>query len=84
MLTISIVNNGPGIQEELDNTVKWINNDSLPHTATSGKPDNGEVSAEELFDTGILSPEQSNENIVIDAEAGKYDYYCTLHPYMKG
>jgi hypothetical protein len=53
ILTISIVNNSPGIQEEQGKTVKWINNDSLPHTATSAKPDNREVPTADLFDTCI-------------------------------
>ena len=66
------------------NSVTWINNDSLPHTATSGNPDNGEAAPGTLFDTGILGPGQSSEGITINAAAGTYDYYCTLHPYMKG
>jgi plastocyanin len=54
-------------------------------TATSGNPDNTEVaSTGALFDTGILGPGQTSEDIAISAEAGTYDYYCTLHPYMKG
>jgi nitrite reductase (NO-forming) len=70
---------------ERGNTVKWVNSDSLPHTATSGNPDNIEVaSTGVLFDTGILGPGQTSEDIAISAEAGTYDYYCTLHPYMKG
>ena len=66
------------------NSVTWINNDSLPHTATSGNPDNEEVQTGTLFDTGILGPGQSSEEIRINADAGTYDYYCTLHPYMRG
>ena len=66
------------------NSVIWINDDSAPHTATSGNPDNGEATTGTLFDTGILGPGQSSEEIRINADAGTYDYYCTLHPYMKG
>jgi nitrite reductase (NO-forming) len=66
-------------------TVTWTNNDSLPHTATSGNPDNGEEAPPgALFDTGILGPGQDSEAITINADTGLYDYYCTLHPYMKG
>ena len=65
-------------------TVIWTNNDSLPHTATSGNPDNGQAQTGALFDTGILGPGRSSEAITIPADAGTYDYYCTLHPYMKG
>lgn len=66
------------------NSVTWINDDSLPHTATSGNPDNAEAPTGAIFDTGILGPGQSSEEITINANAGTYDYYCTLHPYMKG
>jgi plastocyanin len=64
--------------------VVWINNDSLPHTSTSGNPDNQEAPPGTLFDTGILGPGQRSEAITIDTDAEIYDYYCTLHPYMKG
>jgi plastocyanin len=63
--------------------MKWINNDSLAHTATSGNPDNRELPTGELFDTGILGPGQRNEVITISADAGTHDYYCALHPYMR-
>ena len=67
------------------NSVTWMNEDSLPHTATSGNPDNGEeAQTGEIFDTGILGPGQSSEEITINANAETYEYYCTLHPYMKG
>ena len=67
------------------NSVIWINDDSVPHTATSGNPDNGQVPKGAIFDTGILGPGQSSEEFTINAaDAGTYDYYCTLHPYMRG
>ncbi|HKH86142.1 MAG TPA: multicopper oxidase domain-containing protein [Nitrososphaera sp.] len=66
------------------NSVTWINNDSIPHTATSGNPGNGEAPTEAIFDTGIIGPGQSSEEITINADTGTYDYYCNLHPYMKG
>jgi plastocyanin len=37
-----------------------------------------------IVNTGILSPRQSSEAIRISADAGIYDYYRTLHPYMRG
>ncbi len=65
-------------------SVTWINNDSVPHTATSGNPQNGEASTGATFDTGIIGPGQTSKEITISSDAGIYDYYCTLHPYMKG
>jgi plastocyanin len=65
-------------------SVTWINNDSLPHTATSDNPQNGEAPTGAIFDSGIIGPGQASKGITINADAGAYDYYCTLHPYMRG
>lgn len=58
--------------------VTWVNEDSAFHSVTSGfygKPT-------ELFDSGHLDP---FESYTLDFdEAGTYDYFCTLHPWMKG
>jgi len=53
--------------------VKWTNNDSVPHTATS---DNG------LFTSKNLSKGDSFE-FTFDKE-GTYTYHCAIHPSMKG
>ena len=65
-------------------SVTWINNDSVPHTATSGNPQNGEAPTGAIFDSGIIGPRQASKEIPINADTGTYDYYCTLHPFMKG
>src|SRR5215203_1775612 len=65
-------------------SVTWINNDSVPHTASSGNPQNGEAPTGAIFDSGIIGPRQASKEIPIDADTGTYDYYCTLHPFMKG
>ncbi|MFL6526270.1 MAG: multicopper oxidase domain-containing protein [Nitrososphaera sp.] len=65
-------------------SLRWTNNDSVPHTATAGSLDNAQAAAGADFDTGILGPGQSSEQITISADPGTYDYYCTLHPFMKG
>ncbi|MGQ0606499.1 MAG: cupredoxin domain-containing protein [Candidatus Nitrosotenuis sp.] len=60
-------------------TVTWINKDSAAHTATSGKITNG---PDGKFDTGLL---QSGEKYAQKFDAsGKYDYFCLIHPWMKG
>ncbi len=60
------------------NSVTWVNQDVAFHSVTSGHY--GEPSG--LFDSGYLDPEGSFtfnfKNI------GTYDYFCTLHPWMKG
>jgi len=62
-------------------TVRWINDDSAIHTVTSGKglsdPSNGVT-----FDSGNLLATQVFEYQF--NEAGTYDYFCALHPFMTG
>src|SRR5918998_3894614 len=54
-------------------TVTFVNNDTVPHTATA---DNG------AFDTGELQPGYSMD-VFLDGE-GTVPYHCELHPEMKG
>jgi len=49
------------------------------HTATSGNPDGG---ADGVFDSDIMSAGDKFEFTFTDA--GNYDYYCILHPWMIG
>jgi nitrite reductase (NO-forming) len=61
-------------------TIRWVNEDSAPHTATSGSPEGGPSSD---LDTGIIGPGQSVDKVMLLSK-GVLEYYCTLHPYMKG
>ena len=54
-------------------TVRFVNNDTEPHTATA---DNG------LFDTGVLQP-GSSFDVFLDG-SGTVTYHCELHPDMEG
>ena len=54
-------------------TVRFVNNDTVPHTATA---DNG------LFDTGVLQP-GSSFDVFLDG-SGTVTYHCELHPEMQG
>ncbi len=60
------------------NSVIWTNEDSAFHSVTSGFYDD----PSDLFDSGYLDPFQSFSFVF--EEAGVYDYYCTLHPWMYG
>ena len=60
------------------NQVTWVNEDSAFHSVTSGFY--GEPS--DLFDSGHLDPYESF-TFNFD-EKGTHDYFCTLHPWMKG
>jgi hypothetical protein len=68
---------GPGLP--VGTTVKWINEDESFHTITSGDYLKG-PSPE--FDSGLLPP-KFDWNYTFSIP-GEYDYYCTIHPYMKG
>jgi len=60
-------------------TVAWDNVDNTMHTVTSGNPDGG---ADGVFDSDIMSAGDKFEFTFTDA--GNYDYYCILHPWMIG
>jgi plastocyanin len=67
----------------IDGTVAWKNDDSTPHTATSGTEPTA-ADAGELFDSSLINP---GDNYSIAAEkigAGEHLYFCTVHPFMKG
>ena len=62
---------------EKGKSVTWVNDDSSYHSVTSGfypEPSG-------LFDSGHLDPYQSY-TLSFD-EYGTFDYFCTLHPWMK-
>jgi plastocyanin len=59
-------------------SVKWLNEDVAFHSVTSGVYENPNG----MFDSGYLDPNQSF-TMTFD-NSGTYDYFCTLHPWMKG
>ena len=61
------------VEVKVGETVTWINDDSVIHTATS---------TDGTFDSGIMRNGQSF-SYTFDT-AGEYPYYCTLHPNMVG
>jgi plastocyanin len=58
---------------EAGTSVMWVNRDSAPHDAT----DDGDAWATETLDEG------ESGSVTFDA-GGKYDYHCSIHPYMNG
>lgn len=60
-------------------TVTWSNDDSAAHTVTSGTPTGG---PDGLFDSSIFMAGNSFEFTFNDA--GTYDYFCMVHPWMAG
>ena len=60
-------------------TLTWTNDDTLPHTVTSGNPEKGPNS---IFDSGIMSTDKSF-TYTFD-KVGVLEYYCAIHPWMIG
>jgi len=56
-------------------TVTWYNNDTVDHTVTS-------TAGPASFDSGVMAPGDTFSFTF--TEAGTYDYYCTIHPSMRG
>jgi nitrite reductase (NO-forming) len=66
------------IEVGVGDTITWTNDDSQPHTATSGQA----VTPDGRFDSGIMAPAATFDFSF--TEAGEYDYFCILHPNMVG
>jgi hypothetical protein len=60
-------------------TVTWENNDTAAHTATSGSGSEGPVGH---FDSSLIMAGSSFSHTF--EEAGTYDYFCMVHPWMIG
>ena len=63
--------------------VTVVNQDTVPHTVTSGTGASDPNSAQ-LFDTSIINGGESATVSLAQVEPGQYDYYCMIHPYMTG
>lgn len=66
------------VQISVGDTVTWTNDDSQPHTVTSGV--NGQPDGR--FSFSIIAPAATFE--LSFTEAGKYPYFCLLYPNMFG
>ena len=88
--TVSILlgsGNGPGFNPiffkpsklliHVGDTVKWLNQDTVPHTATSVH-----------FNTGLIWPNDSkmgsSEYSIKFDKSGTFAYFCQIHPHMSG
>ena len=60
-------------------TVTWSNDDTAAHTVTSGTPTDG---PDGLFDSSLFMAGTTFE-YTFD-EAGTFDYFCMVHPWMVG
>lgn len=93
MVTISIlkgasVNGAPDYEPDhatvpLSATIKWVNEDSVLHSATSGT-DLSDADYGSAFDTSLLTSGKEYSIAAADIGAGEYSYFCVAHPYMTG
>ena len=60
-------------------TVTWTNGDTAAHTVTSGTATDG---PDGTFDSSIIMAGKTFSNTF--DEAGTYDYFCVVHPWMTG
>jgi nitrite reductase (NO-forming) len=71
------------VQVSVGDTVTWTNDDSQPHTVTSGQngqPDNKFNSSPNF--NPLMAPGQTFSHTF--TEAGEYPYFCMLHPNQVG
>jgi amicyanin len=61
-----------GITVKMGSTVRWVNQDSVPHR----------IVFVDGADSTVLAPSQSWSRKF--DQAGTYDYSCTIHPTMQG
>ena len=66
-----------------DALITWVNQDNVPHTATSGTgPD--DPNAGKLFDSSIIAANAKYSVPASKIGKGDVSYHCTVHPYMHG
>lgn len=77
------------ISININDTIRWINNDTEPHTVTSGLGGgigslltNSQGKPNGLFDTGLFAADTSAT--IIFNVSGTFNYFCTVHPWMEG
>jgi plastocyanin len=58
--------------------VTWTNGDTAAHTVTSGK----DATSDGTFDSGLIQAKKTFSYTF--SKTGKYDYFCMVHPWMKG
>ena len=70
-------------QVPVGNSIVWDNQDTVPHTATSGTGPQDPESAQ-LFDTGIVNGGEESTPVELQgvSEGQTIPYYCIVHPYM--
>ena len=64
---------------QMGDTVEWTNSDTAAHTVTGGLPADGPSG---VFDSSLVLG--GAQYAFTFEEAGSYDYFCMVHPWMVG
>lgn len=67
------------INVNVGDTVTWTNSDSVPHTATSGKPSDNQTGT--VWDSSMIKAGSTFTSPPFTT-AGTYNYFCEVHPWM--
>ncbi len=78
IVMIDIAFNPDDITVSLDDTVVWVNDDSVQHTATRGS----DGTSDDGFDSDVLS--QGEAFAWTADQEGEVQFTCTIHPQMNG
>jgi plastocyanin len=67
----------------LNDNIVWVNEDTVPHTATAGTGAE-DANSGKIFDTSIINggEESSPQQLTGVKEGDEVPYYCQVHPYM--
>ena len=67
----------------LGDVIIWENEDSVPHSITSGLPARPEY-AGTFFDPGIVEPGKSVSYVLLNSDFNSFYYFCEIHPWLTG
>ncbi|MFZ0695858.1 MAG: hypothetical protein WAM88_01825 [Nitrososphaeraceae archaeon] len=67
----------------LNDNIVWVNEDTVPHTATSGTGAE-DANSGKVFDTSIVNGGEESSPLQLTGlkEGDEVPYYCQVHPYM--
>ncbi len=61
----------------------WINDDTVPHTATYYDGNMSDSSVGTIWDSGMIKAGGTYASPAF-TKAGEYPYFCQVHPWMTG
>jgi len=67
----------------LGDVIIWENEDSVPHSITSGLPTHPEF-AGTFFNPGNIEPGKSVSHVLLNSDFSSYYYFCEIHPWLTG